>query len=60
MGFRKRNHEKRHCKQCGNEFEAKTYNNKFCNNQCRNDYFNDQKAVAMDAYKNYIAINRGK
>jgi endogenous inhibitor of DNA gyrase (YacG/DUF329 family) len=39
------------CKQCGNGFEKKTYNQKFCSNSCRNDFFNEIKAKAMEFYR---------
>ena len=49
--FRKKDGKMADCKQCLKKFKMKTYHNKFCSKECRNDYFNEIKAKAVEFYQ---------
>ena len=53
--FRKKDGKMSDCKKCGKVFKMRTYNNKFCSNECRNDYFNEKKAIAVEYYDKHIS-----
>ena len=40
-------------RRCGKTFQQKTYNQKFCSDKCRNDYFNEKKAIAVEFYEKH-------
>jgi len=58
MVFKRRNKDRRACKQCTNSFVQNNYNQVFCSGKCRNDFFNDQKAEAMDIYRKTKELNK--
>jgi predicted nucleic acid-binding Zn ribbon protein len=40
------------CRNCGNIFQAKNYNQEFCSDTCRDNWHNDIKAKAIAMYRN--------
>jgi len=50
--FQKKNKNDRICKNCNKHFVMKTYNQVFCCDNCRNDFFNEITAKAKEQYKN--------
>ena len=43
--------ETKKCKECGEEFVTKNYNQVFCSNECRIDRKNNHTARAVEHYR---------
>ena len=51
--FRKKDNVQSECEYCGKQFLMKTYHQKFCSPECRNSHHNDEKAAAIQAWREH-------
>lgn len=55
IGVHMKKYDEINCKKCGKTFQKTHYAMKFCSNECRNNYHNDERAKLIEIGRKYVS-----